>query len=295
MPRHILALEPTTSSVEWEIFVKSDFNVPRVDLVLSPAPSSAGFVYVKKSSALGPAFYSVVRFFSPVGYETIAIENLHGFSNGDKIILEYANPDGVTISGSASVDIPLPDVHIAGMSIMSGTIRSSDSAYINCQPIDLRSSDPGASGAVYTDASVDYIGGMRLNAATDELKAAVHLRSDWDQAYNPRLLAKVTNLVAGSTDANIKFKFVLYYRSDEIGIRTQTFFAEAVVGAIPLFQQLSFEKEIDRLVTGNELRHGDAIYITMNLEADSDITDCIINCAAFYYRTNRVGYEFGDV
>jgi len=299
MPRHILALEPTSGSIAWEIYLKSDFNVPRIDLVLSPAPSSEGFLYIKKISPLGAVFETVVRFFSPVGYETIAIEGLHGFSNGDKVLVEYANPDGVTISGTTTVDIPLPCVTIADMSVMDGTIRSLESKYLNCQQIDLKSSDPGASGAMFVTASDDYLGGMRLNASTDQLKAAVHLRDDWDQSRNPVFVANVTSMVdntAGSPDDKIKFKFVLRYGSSETqSIRGQTFYAEGTVGQIPLYYQLSFSKEIDRLVLGNELISGDAIYATLNLEADSDITDCTVNCAAFYYHTTRVGFESGDL
>lgn len=298
MARVNQSLAATTSAVDWDIYLADDFNVPRIDIALGAAPTSAGLITITKDSVAGAAYDTISYTLNPVGRTSVYAVGLHGFTAGDKINVSYANPDGVSITGTASVEIPiLTPIHVDDMSFADGTLRSDVSRYRRFFPINLLSSDPGASGATYTDPTANYLGGMRLNAPTDILQSSQLILADWDSSQNPVFQARVTNMVAGvAGDDVMKFSFTLYYAQAGIpGIRTQTFTAEGTVGALPQYTMLEFERIIPLDVVDNPVYPGDNIYATLNLTADSDIDDVLVNSASFFYATTHVGLEDGDV
>lgn len=298
MSRSTQTLAATTDAVDWDVYVIDEFNVPRIDIVFDSAPTSAGLITVTKDSADGAAYDTIVHTENPVGRTSVYILGLHGFAKGDKINVSYANPDGVSVTASATVEIPLfGSMHVDGMTFADGTVRSNQSKYRRYYHFNLLAADPGASGATYTSPTSNYLGGMRLDAATDVIQSSVDIHGDWDTSVKPTFEAHITTMVAGTDAADIiKFNFVLYYGQPGVpGIRTQTFTAERTVGLIPQYTFAAFELDIDTDVVDNPIYPLDHLYVMVNLAADSDIDDVIINHASFYYATTHVGLEEGDV
>jgi len=96
-------LAPTTGAVAWTIYIADRFDVDRIDIHLDVAPTSAGDITITKDAAAGAAYDTVMHEFTAVGETDHAVENLKGFVSGDKVLVEYANPDSRTISGTANV------------------------------------------------------------------------------------------------------------------------------------------------------------------------------------------------
>lgn len=300
MFRETQAIEATTDAVSWRIFLGDVFNVPRIDLVFGSAPTTPGMVTVTKDSVSGSSYDSVIRTVNPVGLTSVAIEGMHGFTFGDALVITYANVDGVEVSGSATLEIPeVGSNELDGITISNGIVRSKESKYRRYYHINLLSADPASSGATYESPTANYLGGMRLNAATDVIQSSWDIHGDWDSSTNPVLEARVTNMIdntGGAIDDIIKFKFVLYYSQPGIpGVRYQTFYAQGTVGQLAQYAVLDFSKEVDRNVTDNPILPGDSMYAMLNVEADSDIDDVIINHASFYYSTTHIGIEAEDL
>lgn len=298
--RQIQTLSATTSAIDWDVYLADRFDVPRIDLVFASAPTSAGLITITKDAGAGAAYDQGIRTVNPVGLTEVSIEGLHGFSDGDKINVSYANPDSVSISASATVEVPiLSALHIDDMTISDGHIRSARSDYRHHHSINMFSSDPGSSGATFETSTSNYIGGMRLNASTDVLQTEFRILNNWDSSIDPELSVHLTTMMdntGGSPTDIIKFKTVLYYSQPGVpGIRTQTYYPQGVVGQLPLYSQLTFSKTMDRNATDNPILPGDSMYAEVNLEADSDIDDLIINTAVFYYNTTHVCVEDGDI
>jgi hypothetical protein len=104
--RHVQTQAATTAAVSWSIFVTDDFDVLRIDIVIGVAPTSAGSVTVKKDSVAGAAYDAVISTTDAQSETVLNITDLKGFVNGDKLLVEYANPDSRTITGTATVEIP---------------------------------------------------------------------------------------------------------------------------------------------------------------------------------------------
>ncbi len=101
--QHIL--EATTSAVSWTINANDDFDIKRLVLKFDSGPSSAGNIVVTLDANEGSAFDTVLRTIDPVGYTSISVENLDGVINDDTILISYANPDGRSITGLATIEI----------------------------------------------------------------------------------------------------------------------------------------------------------------------------------------------
>lgn len=120
---HLFAhsLSATTGAIDWDIFNGADFSLARADLVFATAPTSAGLITVTKKSVFGAAYDTVVDVINPVGLLTVRIAPLGGLVNGDKVNVSYANSDGVSITGTASVDVANPSI-LGGAPSMSSAM-----------------------------------------------------------------------------------------------------------------------------------------------------------------------------
>lgn len=300
MSRQTQALAATTGAVSWEIYRADGFNVPRIDLTFDVAPTSAGYLYLKKDSVLGAAYDAVIRIFSPVGLTSMSIEGMHGLVDGDKLIVEYANPDGVSITGSATVEIPLlDDLYVAGMTISDGVVRSKSTEYRRYYHVSISSVNPGASGATWVDPTADYFEGWKLDAASENVTMATDTHGDWDASADPELEFKFTVNVdnsAGNAADEVDFELICYYGSTgSDALKTQTINESVVVGACDQYDRFKAEIDIDRNATDNPFLPGESINIILSVPATGDITDVTINEVAFYYPTTHVGIESGDV
>lgn len=301
MARITQTLTGTTGAVSWEIYRADEFNVPRIDLTFSAAPSSAGYLYVKKDAGAGAAYDSIIRVFNPVGYESISIEGMHGLSRGDKLVIEYANPDGVTVTGSATVDVPLNygDSHLSGMTIANGSVRSLDSSHRRYYHVPVSSSNPGASGATWVDPSATRLRGWQLNAPTENLTLDTDIHADWDSSTNPDFEFTFTVNVdntGGTANDVVNYQIILYYgQPDETALRTQTLTGSYTVGACAQYARFKHEVEIPRAPASNEILQGDVLNAVLSCLGTGDVTDITVNDASFYYHTTHIGIEAGDV
>lgn len=301
MSRTIQTLAATTSAVAWNIWVADEFNVPRIDLVFATAPTSAGYLFIKKDAGAGAAYDSIIRVVNPIGLESLSIEGMHGLSNGDKLLVEYANPDGVSITGSATVDIPLNygDSHLSGMTISNGSIRSLDSSHRRYYHVPISSSNPGASGATWVNPSATRLRGWQLNAPTENITLDTDIHADWDSSTDPDFEFTFTVNVdnTGGTAADVvNYQIILYYgQPGAAALRTQTLTGSYVVGACAQYTRFKHEITLPRNVASNEILPGDVVNAVLSCLGTGDVTDVTVNDASFYYHTTHVGIEAGDV
>jgi hypothetical protein len=87
-------------------FEDDNFDCKRVDVVFNIAPALAGSVTVtKKNATLGSTYDCVVRSSDAVGVTSISIEDIDGFVKGDKLYIDYANPNDRTVSITAILEL----------------------------------------------------------------------------------------------------------------------------------------------------------------------------------------------
>lgn len=95
----------TTSAVAWTIDFMDDFLPLLVTLKFDSAPVSAGSITMKLDADAGADFDTVLASVDPVGSMSIAFQDLPGIQSGDKILVEYANPDSRSITGTCTADV----------------------------------------------------------------------------------------------------------------------------------------------------------------------------------------------
>lgn len=93
-------LAATTAAISWEIYTDitgEDFDIDRITLKFASAPTSAGLVLLKQDTTAGAVIASV----NPVGATSVSFDDVNGFDSDVKCILEYANPNTISITGVA--------------------------------------------------------------------------------------------------------------------------------------------------------------------------------------------------
>ena len=100
-------LAATTSAVAWTIKAGDHFDVKRIGMKISSAPTSAGSITVTLDSNAGAAYDHVLRTVDPVAASatSVVFEEILGLTNGDALLIEYANPDSRTITGTAITEV----------------------------------------------------------------------------------------------------------------------------------------------------------------------------------------------
>ena len=102
-------LAATTGAVSWTIYDSAntdnidDFDAVRITLTLAVAPTSAGSCLLKIDSGEGAAYDSTLRSVNAVGATSIVFENVNDIDNESKLVVTYANPDGVSITGTGTI------------------------------------------------------------------------------------------------------------------------------------------------------------------------------------------------
>jgi hypothetical protein len=104
--REVQKQAATTSAVAWTIFLSSNFDVPRIDIAFGATTTSAGNVTVTKDSVEGAAYDCVISTTDAQAKDQVVITGLTGFVKGDKLLIEYANPDSVSVTATATLEIP---------------------------------------------------------------------------------------------------------------------------------------------------------------------------------------------
>lgn len=100
-------LEATTSAVSWTIAEGDEFDITVVALKFDAAPTTSENVILTLDSSLGSAYDTVLRVVDPsvTSSTDIVIEDLPLFASGDKLLVEYTNTDGNSITGHAVTEI----------------------------------------------------------------------------------------------------------------------------------------------------------------------------------------------
>jgi len=296
------ALEATTSAVSWTIYEGDAFNIPRIDLVFATAPSSAGTVTITKDSVLGDDFDTTIRSSSAVGVTDMSFEGLHGFVNGDKIILTYDNPDNVSITGSASVELPYypaGDLSVGGLTADAGTIRSREAKYAAYYHVELASSSPGGSGATWTPADANQLSGWLLNATGEQLETSTDIHGDWATNFNPEVEIKFTiqtDNTSGSPTDTVDITIIACYAPPTgTAMKTQTIVTPIVVGACDPYSRFHVDIDLNRNETDNLILAGDTISLIISVPSSGDLTAAVINEVAVYYPRTHVGEELAFV
>ena len=95
-------LEATTSAVAWTIDPLADFDINFVSLIFASAPTVTENVTVTFKSKNGTAYDTLRRSINVKGKTTLSIEDIGGMEHGDSLLIEFANTDGISITGVSS-------------------------------------------------------------------------------------------------------------------------------------------------------------------------------------------------
>ena len=191
----------------------------------------------------------------------------------------------------------------------NNTLSVDSSGGINCDAgsnyrryhhASLFSSSPGASGATFTDADGNTIGGWQLNAAGELLRFQFDIHSDWDGASDMKAHIHFdTNADngGGAGGDTVDVKMVFYYKgTGDIVTKTQTVEVATVIGTVAQYTNFSVAFTFDWDASSNVIEAGDHITGVMNLETDtSEVDDIIVTDISFQYNKTNVGIESGDV
>jgi hypothetical protein len=93
------------AAIAFSIEPADDFDVPLITIKLSSAPTSAGSITVSLDAEAGANYDAVLATVNPIGKTSIVFEDLIGFQNGDKVLVEYANPDSRTYYATANYEL----------------------------------------------------------------------------------------------------------------------------------------------------------------------------------------------
>lgn len=186
------------------------------------------------------------------------------------------------------------------VNLVGKVVRGTTNLYRRYYHLNPGSFDPGASGAVWVDASANGPGGWELDADTDHLHGNVDVHADWNGASD--LIVEVYFQIVGASVLNdtvdIRIQF-FYMGVGEVAAKSQTVEVATNVGdggakaALTMFEA---EFIIDWDDAGNVVEVGDQIGFLLNLETDtSEVDDIIVNNMTFFYETTHLGIEGGDV
>ena len=289
---------PTTSSIAWGIFVKDDFIIPRIVISFDSAPVSAGDITISVDSIKGSTYDYQIYESDPRGKMSVIVAGLVGFSNGDVVIVEYANPDGVSVTGVATIEVTPNKYIFEGLRVDRGIIYSEESQYRRYYHIPIESADPGASGATWHDADTNELGGWLLDTPTERVADHVDLHSDWDGISNPVfdiLFTIQSDNTSGTDSDTIDFEVEVFYTQPGMSLRYQTINVSKVVGKAALYDTFKLDIEIDRDSPGAALEHGDSMNVRLSILGTGTLTEAIINSLSFYYSTTHIGLQASDV
>lgn len=95
----------TTGAVSWLISSGGNFDIVRLDIVFSSAPTTSENITVTRIVTGNTDNNTVVRTTDPSGFTSISFEGLNGLCAGEGMLVTYANTDASTINISAVVSL----------------------------------------------------------------------------------------------------------------------------------------------------------------------------------------------
>lgn len=117
----------TTSAVSWEIFEGDHFDCSAITIAFGTATTTAENLTVTLDSHLGAGSDVVLVTIDPLGADELMIRNIPGMVEGDKLLVEYTNSDGSSITGAAITELSdrdyEPEVTAAGIEVYLDGIK----------------------------------------------------------------------------------------------------------------------------------------------------------------------------
>ena len=98
---HPIPLTVQTGTVSWALGPNAHFDIARLSIFLSAAPTVTEYITISLDSHLGSAYDHVLRVINPKGCTSVVEENIDGLHQGDKLLVEFANSEANTIYGLA--------------------------------------------------------------------------------------------------------------------------------------------------------------------------------------------------
>ena len=95
----------TTAALAWTITIGDDSDCKRIVVNFASAPTSTGALTVTIKSNLGTAYDCIVFSASMIGRTGVCIPCIEAIPVDDYLLVEYANPDSVSITGVATVQL----------------------------------------------------------------------------------------------------------------------------------------------------------------------------------------------
>lgn len=191
------------------------------------------------------------------------------------------------------------DLEVEDETTIGDFIRSATSIYRRYYHLPLGGFDPGASGATYTIADGDTIGGWQLDNAGEMLHGGVDVHADWD-GESDLTMEVYFEINAASTENDTVDIKVSFFNKGVGAIATKTQIVEVATnvgdgGVKAQYTMFKADFIIDFDKASNEIVVEDKIHIHLNLETDtSEVDDIIINALSYFYNTTHVGIESGD-
>ena len=188
---------------------------------------------------------------------------------------------------------------MTGQLLLDEVPRATSTLYRRYYHLSLASLDPGASGASWTEADANGVGGWQLNDVGETLQSKVDIHADWDGASDPNLEVKIQINTGSAEDDTVDLKLVAYYMSPgDSSTKTQTVEVSTNVGvggAKDQYTMFHVDMPLNWDATDNNLEAGDCIAFQLNLETGtSDIDDITVSAISYSYNTTHLGIESGD-
>lgn len=168
--------------------------------------------------------------------------------------------------------------------------------WYNTQHLPVASLDPGASGAIYTDADANTLGGYQIDDSDEVLHADGDIHNDWDGESDIEVKivfeVNVDNTGGNDTDT-VDIKAVAFYKgSGDTTTKTQTSEVATIVGKSERYKQFVSTHTLNWDETNNIIEEGDKLHIEINLETDtSEVDDIIVNHVHIRYKSRLVRIE----
>lgn len=198
-----------------------------------------------------------------------------------------------------SADNPIMTLSSDGLMTTESVYRTETSLYRRYYHLSLASFDPGASGAVWTSAGANTVGGWQLDNAGEELETKVDIHADWDGATDLTVEIRFQINAASAENNTVDIDVIFYYMGlTETGTKTQTITGSTNVGdggAKAQFTMFSMDVVLPWDTGGAVVDAGDCIAMILNLNTvASEVDDIIINAVTYHYPITHAGIEVGD-
>lgn len=182
--------------------------------------------------------------------------------------------------------------------IFNSFLRTNTSDYRRYYHLPIASFDPGASGATYTDAGANNLGGWLISAVGHTLELGTDVHADWDGVTD--LIVEIYFQVSDATTADtntVDLVLVPYYMGvGDTATKTQTIAENVTITDGTQWKMYKAIFTIDEDYAGNNIDEGDRISFILHMETDtSEVNDIIVTNGSFYYQTTHVGIESGDI